>query len=66
MTQFPEQLLVKIVYDEPSGEYLMITGETPAELGVDVADGPVQVARYILVGQGRVNTASVYVEDTRT
>lgn len=60
MSRFPERLLVKIV-SEP-GEDFMLAGETPADLGVDISDGPVQVARYILVGVGRVNTVSEYVE----
>lgn len=61
MSPFPEQLLVKIVSEEGE-EPFMITGEKPSDLNVDIGDGPVQVARYILVGQGNVNTVSEYVE----
>lgn len=63
MSKFPEQLLVNIVSDE-GDEPFMITGEKPSDLGVGIDDGPVQVARYILVGEGVINTVSEYVEKT--
>lgn len=63
MSKFPEQLLVKIVSDAGE-EPFMITGEKPSDLNVDISDGPVQVARYVLVGEGVVNVVSEYVEKT--
>lgn len=65
MTTFPDQLLVKIV-SEAGEEPFMIAGEKPSDLDVGLFEGPTQVARYILVGQGNVNTVSEYVETSHT